>query len=572
MPKKKKETASKTTLTPSLVAAIQLLVQQSTVPADDASPPPAEGLPDALDEAAPVPVASDADVEAALRAVADHAAAAEVHRHDLAKANAIAPVVTICTRATTTEHRNQAARALRMLAFNNPIVYGGATAYKPEFVAFDNAAAIVKAGGLEVLAVCLREGATLAEGWLFKGAFNLAVEGAGNTMGSVSNRLKPWNKRWFVLCDDGKLYYYKAPEDAKQAKVPIDMNLLSAVSAVNGPLEFELKVGKRTLRLKAAETAERQRWMAALQGYLDSHEADRAAANLANQKRYQQAGTGIRDVDQKKQTHQLTAHEGWLYRQDADLMRRWRKWWCVIEGEGFVCTLYESLRVAEQAPAISRGRSAGEKSRDQSREQPSPGPAEPLTEEVDAVPARISMSVSLPLAMVSVREARQLSVPYVFEVISPQQTIVLQAQSQEEMALWMEVLQNATATSLGCAVRTPRMSSIGGSASVWGKLHRAEGNSACADCGAANPSWASINLGAVVCLACAGVHRQLGVHISKVRSLELDVKEWSEPLIFLMAGLGNSAVNGIWQPALAAPALEGAEATAQQREAHIRKK
>lgn len=350
------------------------------------------------------------------------------------------------------------------------------------------------------------------------------------------------------------------------------MNLLSAVSAVNGPLEFELKVGKRTLRLKAAETAERQRWMAALQGYLDSHEADRAAANLANQKRYQQAGTGIRDVDQKKQTHQLTAHEGWLYRQDADLMRRWRKWWCVIEGEGFVCTLYESLRVAEQAPAISRGRSAGEKSRDQSREQPSPGPAEPLTEEVDAVPARISMSVSLPLAMVSVREARQLSVPYVFEVISPQQTIVLQAQSQEEMALWMEVLQNATATSLGCAVRTPRMSSIGGSASVWGKLHRAEGNSACADCGAANPSWASINLGAVVCLACAGVHRQLGVHISKVRSLELDVKEWSEPLIFLMAGLGNSAVNGIWQPALAAPALEGAEATAQQREAHIRKK
>ena len=42
----------------------------------------------------------------------------------------------------------------------------------------------------------LREGATLAEGWLFKGAFNLAVEGAGNTMGSVSNRLKPWNKRW----------------------------------------------------------------------------------------------------------------------------------------------------------------------------------------------------------------------------------------------------------------------------------------------------------------------------------------------------------------------------------------
>jgi hypothetical protein len=82
----------------------------------------------------------------------------------------------------------------------------------------------------------LREGSTLAEGWLYKGAFNLAGEAAG-----LSSRLKPWNKRWFVLCDDGKLYYYKTPEDAKQAKVPIDMNLLSSVTAVNGPLEFEIK-------------------------------------------------------------------------------------------------------------------------------------------------------------------------------------------------------------------------------------------------------------------------------------------------------------------------------------------
>ena len=47
-------------------------------------------------------------------------------------------------------------------------------------------------------------------------------------------KLSPWNKRWFVLCDDGKLYYYKAPEDAKAAKVPLDMNLVESVSAVNG--------------------------------------------------------------------------------------------------------------------------------------------------------------------------------------------------------------------------------------------------------------------------------------------------------------------------------------------------
>jgi len=103
-------------------------------------------------------------------------------------------------------------------------------------------------------------------------------------------------------------------------------------------------------------------------------------------------------------------------------------------------------------------------------------------------------------------------------------------------------------------------------------LRAAAGNDCCADCGAPNPSWASINLGAVVCLACAGVHRQMGVHISKVRSLELDTKEWSAPLIALMASFGNTALNIIWQTDQAGSIPPGSAATAAQREAHIRKK
>ena len=38
------------------------------------------------------------------------------------------------------------------------------------------------------------------------------------------------------------------------------------------------------------------------------------------------------------------------------------------------------------------------------------------------------------------------------------------------------------------------------------------------------PEWASINLGMLVCIECSGIHRNLGSHISKVRSLDLD--EW----------------------------------------------
>lgn len=42
------------------------------------------------------------------------------------------------------------------------------------------------------------------------------------------------------------------------------------------------------------------------------------------------------------------------------------------------------------------------------------------------------------------------------------------------------------------------------------------GNDKCADCGAPEPEWASLNLGVLICIECSGVHRKIGVHISKV--------------------------------------------------------
>jgi len=51
------------------------------------------------------------------------------------------------------------------------------------------------------------------------------------------------------------------------------------------------------------------------------------------------------------------------------------------------------------------------------------------------------------------------------------------------------------------------------------------GNDKCADCSARNPSWASWSLGIFLCLRCAALHRKLGTHISKVKSLSMD--QWN---------------------------------------------
>lgn len=81
-------------------------------------------------------------------------------------------------------------------------------------------------------------------------------------------------------------------------------------------------------------------------------------------------------------------------------------------------------------------------------------------------------------------------------------------------------------------------------------LRKVAGNDRCADCGSPEPDWASLNLGVLICIECSGVHRNLGVHISKVRSLTLDVKVWEPSVISLFQSLGNNFANSVWEELL----------------------
>ena len=62
-------------------------------------------------------------------------------------------------------------------------------------------------------------------------------------------------------------------------------------------------------------------------------------------------------------------------------------------------------------------------------------------------------------------------------------------------------------------------------------------NSKCFDCGAQKPKWSSINNGIFLCLKCAGIHRNLGVNISLIRSLQID--SWDEKQILFLKKGGN---------------------------------
>jgi len=73
-------------------------------------------------------------------------------------------------------------------------------------------------------------------------------------------------------------------------------------------------------------------------------------------------------------------------------------------------------------------------------------------------------------------------------------------------------------------------------------------NPRCCECGATSPRWASINLGVLFCMDCSGIHRQMGTHISKVKSCTLD--NWQQDWLQLIYNVGNDISNAYYEYSL----------------------
>ena len=214
------------------------------------------------------------------------------------------------------------------------------------------------------------------------------------------------------------------------------------------------------------------------------------------------------------------------------------------------------------------------------------------------------------LRMASVRIARDAERRFCFEVITPQFKRVYQATSEDDMSNWITAINNALQSAVEGGVPAPTPipsrsrgvspgrdlgSVLTGKSSSYsgqhGYSHRPDSNSVgrritvgarpsyirtnsnsfeenpskllqqirdadqgncyCADCGSGSKvEWVSINLAIILCIECSGIHRSLGTHISKVRSLTLDIHSFSNDIVELLMQIGNRVSNMVWEATL----------------------
>uniref|UniRef100_K9J2P2 Arf-GAP with coiled-coil, ANK repeat and PH domain-containing protein n=1 Tax=Desmodus rotundus TaxID=9430 RepID=K9J2P2_DESRO len=194
------------------------------------------------------------------------------------------------------------------------------------------------------------------------------------------------------------------------------------------------------------------------------------------------------------------------------------------------------------------------------------------------------------LRLCTVKHCEDIERRFCFEVVSPTKSCMLQADSEKLRQAWIKAVQ----TSIATAYRekgdesekldkksSPSTGSLDSGNESKDKLLKGEsalqrvqcipGNASCCDCGLADPRWASINLGITLCIECSGIHRSLGVHFSKVRSLTLDT--WEPELLKLMCELGNDVINRVYEAKVEKMGIKKPQpGQRQEKEAYIRAK
>ncbi|XP_047639194.1 arf-GAP with SH3 domain, ANK repeat and PH domain-containing protein 1 isoform X1 [Phacochoerus africanus] len=142
-----------------------------------------------------------------------------------------------------------------------------------------------------------------------------------------------------------------------------------------------------------------------------------------------------------------------------------------------------------------------------------------------------------------------------FDLISHNRTYHFQAEDEQDYVAWISVLTNSKEEALTMAFRGEQSTGENSledlTKAIIEDVQRLPGNEVCCDCGSSEPTWLSTNLGILTCIECSGIHREMGVHISRIQSLELDKLGTSE--LLLAKNVGNNSFNDIMEANLPSP-------------------
>lgn len=162
-----------------------------------------------------------------------------------------------------------------------------------------------------------------------------------------------------------------------------------------------------------------------------------------------------------------------------------------------------------------------------------------------------------------------------FDLISFARTYHFQAEDEYEAEAWVSVLINCNKQALKKEFDSngdPISQGFGDlRRSIIAAVFRLPGNDRCVDCGSRNDcTWFSTNFGVLLCIECSGIHRDLGVHISRVQSLTLDNIGTAQ--LLLAKHMSNAAFNEVFEASCDPTEKIRPESSMDQRFAFVRSK
>ncbi|KAM9701089.1 arf-GAP with SH3 domain, ANK repeat and PH domain-containing protein 2-like, partial [Menidia menidia] len=214
-----------------------------------------------------------------------------------------------------------------------------------------------------------------------------------------------------------------------------------------------------------------------------------------------------------------TERSGVLYKRSEGLRKVWQKRKCSVRN-GFL-TICHATSLHEE----SNGQS-GQSKRNRRKASRRRSLRRRIRERANSPPAKLNLLTC---------QVKSSADDKSFHLFSHDRTYHFQAEDEAECQIWVSVLQNSREEALTQAFQGGQEQGENNivqelTRAIVGEVKRMRGNHCCCDCGAAAPTWLSTNLGVLICIECSGIHREMGVHYSRIQSLDLDLLGTSELL------------------------------------------